>query len=309
MSTSKELRLAAIDRVAPKGWTGINWIRTSDTAIALSRERAGLPGKTRERVRQVREAIAGALKPVQIQMLRDVVEQCIAAGEIPVDKVRDLRRGVKELRPIDWHKPVTNPPSVQRILMLPRNEVASMTAAQVAAKVRCLEPWAAQVLRKNQVPFLDVAEQAGTKYPWQTVAPLEWFLLSDAEIGAKVECANVSVVAQYRERHGGVRKYGNPALTIVRRNLMHYPADFRFRAVQKHLAGQPQAMPLDKAEGLHGALTALVKLVEKAFPGVPHAEWFPRSAFDVKRQEQVKDPVQAEVPAVQAEVLKDSVDA
>ena len=241
-------------------------------------------------------------------MLREVVEECIAAGEIPEDKVRDLRRGVKELRPIDWHKPVTNLPSMQRILMLPRNEVAGMTAAQVAAKVRCLEPWAAQVLRKNSVPFLDVAEQAGTKYPWQTVAPLEWFLLSDAEIGAKVGCVNVSVVAQYRERHG-VRKYGNPALTIVRRNLMHFPADFRFRAVQKHLASQPQVLVLEDAEGLKVALAALVKLVEKAFPGVPHSEWFPRSACDVKVQAQVKDPVQIQQADVDVDVPKDSVDA
>ena len=271
----------------------------NDTEIAIERARNGLAGKTRERARQVRNWIAALLKPNEAKA---AVEECIAAGQVPEDKVALVRRGAKDLMPIDWHKSVTNPPSAQRILMLPRNEVALMTAAQVAEKARCLEPWAVQVLRKNNVPFMDVAEQAGTKYPWQTVAPLEWFLLSDAEIGAKVECANVSVVAQYRERHGGVRKYGNPALTIVRRNLMHYPADFRFRDVQKHLAGQPQAMPLDKAEGLHGALTALVKLVEKAFPGVPHAEWFPRSAFDVKRQEQVKDPVQAEVPAVQAEV-------
>ena len=283
----------------------------SDTAIALSREKAGLPGRTRERVRQVREGIAGDLKPQHLKLLREVVAQAIAAGDVAADKVRDLRRGVKELRPIDWHKPVTNPPSVQRILMLPRNEVACMTAAQVAGAVKCLEPWAAQVLRKNSIAFLDVAEQAGTKYPWQTIVPLEWFLLSDGEIGAKVGCVNVSVVAQYRKRHGKVRKYGSPMLTLVRRNLMKYPADFRFRAVAKHLAGNLQIAPLDKAKGLKAALRALVKLVEKAFPGVPHSEWFPRSANDVVAVAQVKEASVDSVAPTEASVVasKDSVDA
>ena len=55
--------LQRIDRVAPAGWAGINWLRMNDTEIAIERARNGLAGKTRERARQVRNWIAALLKP------------------------------------------------------------------------------------------------------------------------------------------------------------------------------------------------------------------------------------------------------
>ena len=167
-TTSHETTLLQhIDRLVPSGWVGINWLRMNDTEIAIDRARNGLAGKTRERARQVRTWIASLLKPNEAKA---AVEECIAAGEVPADKVGLVRRGAKDLMPIDWHKSVTHPPSAQRILALPRNEVALMTAAQVAEKAQCLEPWAVQVLRKNEVPFLDVADMAGTKYHWEIIA-------------------------------------------------------------------------------------------------------------------------------------------
>ena len=261
--------LQRIDRVAPAGWAGINWLRMNDTEIAIERARNGLAGKTRERARQVRNWIAALLKPNEAKA---AVEECIAAGQVPEDKVALVRRGAKDLMPIDWHKSVTNPPSAQRILMLPRNEVALMTAAQVAEKAQCLEPWAVQVLRKNNIPFMDVADMAGTKYHWEIIAPLEWFLLSDGEIGAKVGCRNVSVVAQYRERHG-IFKYGNTALTTVRRYLMKHAADFRMRIMAQHLQGKLNLILAERE--LELALGRLTKSVAKAFPDVPQSEWLP----------------------------------
>lgn len=241
--------LAACDKLAPSGWTGINWVRNSDTAIAIARAKAELPGQTRERVRQVREIVAGGLKSADIALLKRLVEQHISENNLDVKKSKELLAGVHQLRPLAWHQPVTRPPSAQRILALPREEVAKMTAEQVAKKVDCLEPWAAQVLRKNSIPFVDVREETGTRYPWKKVAPLEWYLLNDGEIGRKVGCHNVSVVAQYRIRKhsssqggGKIPKYKNPALTVIRRHFLGLPAARRFELVKEYLSGDQSGL-------------------------------------------------------------------
>jgi len=223
------------DGLAPKGWAGINWLETSDTAIAMARAKAKLSGCTRERVRQVRAQIAKGLRasPAHSQLLRSLV----VGLHLESEKERAMLRGLSDLQPVTWHKAIKNPPSTDRILALEPGEVAGMTAYQVAKKVRCQEQWAATVLRENGLVFRDIAKSRGTKYPWQSIAPLEWYLLSDAELAAKVGCSNVSVVAQYRDRHGGISKYHNPGLTIVRRYLMGHSAKRRLAVVRGFVNG------------------------------------------------------------------------
>jgi hypothetical protein len=150
----------------------------------------------------------------------------------------------------------------------------------VLAKWRpCTAEWAAEVLRRNRVVFLDEGPnrvvRAG-RYAWHRVAPLEWLLVGDQAIADRLGIAVVSVVAQYRHRHGLLRKYRCPEIgefgaALGRRDGM--------AVMRRWLRGTQSAAELAD-QRLQAAITGLVALMGRKFPGLSAREWFKPRLLD-----------------------------
>jgi hypothetical protein len=253
-----------IDKLVPKTWEGINWLEVTDSVLARQRAVAGLPGATRERCRQVRRMIEEGLRsdPSTAKLL-----------------------GVNGLKPANWHRMAATQAAEQRVLdlYLPdvrraryaagKKDVEEMTPAQIGREVKSSAAWVSNLLRREGKKY----RCGGLKYRWDLVAPVEWYVLTDAEVGKKAGCHNISVVAQYRSRHGFAGKQ-NPAVRLLNQKLRGYEGD-RLTEV-KRLLGLP---------GLEG----FRQILEQRFGSV---DWYlsPKAARQLmlSGKQAIKDEVQ-----------------
>jgi len=255
----------ACDRFAPRGWKGYNWLQLSDTVISKERAAHGLSGATRERARQVRAIIEKKLKES-------------ARTRALLRMRRGSRLKLKPLGPNGWHQPTSHLHVLKLLLEWRDTEpavLAEMNINEIVArlkkhKVRCQAAWVLPKLREEQIVFKDTKGGSTATYPWQLISPLEWYLLSDVELGAKIGCNNVSVVAQYRERHNKLKKYNNTPLTILRRYLRHLPPQDRFSIVRRWLQGRTHgvvvlaAKEINLADRKHAAAIDMLDVVQLA---------------------------------------------
>lgn len=222
MKTLKEM----IEDVAPIGWRDIDWLHRTDSSLARERAAAGLPGATRERCRQVRRTIEGLVLAKYGRAARKYL--------------------VNGLRPVNWHKMGRTTENEARLLELyepgvramrlrqGKKDVAEMTPQEIGKEVGIKASWVSAFLRKRGLEY----RGGGVIYHWSKVAPAEWYLLTDAEIGLKVGCANISVVAQYRDRPhrdmpmGKIAKASNQAVRTLRRVIGGLSAENRIRVVK-----------------------------------------------------------------------------